>query len=198
MGGTQRPVPAAQNHFSWHSPSRTQCQRSLQPSHVATAGFAPSRKHKAPFPPSRSLQSPALSWAGAQLRALRFAPAQTGAVPGKARPKPLNLDPSLLCQGGDKVWAVTVFFTDQKSKKDENNLRWALDSFSPASNTWGTRTCHPSWHQATKQPRLGSCSSTPKGFLPAEAHEGTWSAVIYLPSAHPLPRAPPDPLPGVS
>lgn len=169
VGSSQGSVPAAQHHFSWHSPSRAQCQRSQQPSQVVAVGFAPSREQEASFPPNGSLQSPALSSEHSGLHLHK-----QGLF--------LNLDPSLLCKGGEKVWAVTVFFRDQKSKKDENNLRWALDSFSP--NSWGTGTITPDGSRSQSSPRLGSCSSTPKGFLPAGAHGGT----LYSPLLSPCPQ----------
>lgn len=181
--GLQHPAP-----FLTAQPEQSPVPGSQQPSQVVTDVFAPSRKHRTPFPPNRSLQS----------RALGFAPAQTGAAPGKARAEPLNLDPSSpLCKGGGKVWDLTVFFKDQKHKKDENNLRWALDSFSPApAKPWGTRSCHPRWLQVTKQPQTGILLQHTQGLSPHTRALGVHSTLI---STCPLPtraRAPPDPPPG--
>ena len=63
-------------------------------------------------------KSTAVSEPGARLQPLMFAPAKIRAVPGKARPKPLYLNPSSpLCAGNGKAWAVTAFFRDQKGKR---------------------------------------------------------------------------------
>lgn len=90
---------------------------------------------------------------------------------------------------------MTAFFRDQKSRKDDNNVRWALDSFSPAPDTWGTRSWHRRWQQVTQQPQTGSRSSTPKGFLPAEAHLEC-TAAWALPALCPAEPGLPDPRPG--